>query len=63
MNGAATRLQLEKAAEARARETRDLVTRHMPEAVSFIRELYQCGLIEGWRNVHSFRFLKEGPQP
>lgn len=30
---------------------RSLVLAEIPDAVPFIRELHQAGLIDGWRNV------------
>lgn len=49
MNGESK--QLDASAQARAEAMRSLVLAEIPDAVPFIRELHQAGLIDGWRNV------------
>lgn len=46
-------------AQARAAENRDLVRAHLPEALPFIKELHELGMIDGWRNVESVELLTE----
>lgn len=56
-------MNTQQSAEERAQATRALIKQHLPEAVPFIRELHQLGMIDGWRNVHSFRLITEGSKP
>lgn len=42
---------LSAAAQARVHQNRALVHEHMPEALPFIKELHELGMIDGWRNV------------
>lgn len=48
--------------QARAAENRDLVREHLPEALPFIKELHEMGMIDGWRNVESVELLTESEQ-
>lgn len=43
-------------------QTKALVHTHMPELVPIIKELHECGLINGWRNVGEVVLFKEGEQ-
>lgn len=52
--------------QVRAAENRALVREHLPEALPFIKDLVDEGLIDGWRNVESvevFADHNEGGQP
>lgn len=42
---------LSAAAQARVHENRALVREHLPEALPFIKELHELGMISGWRAV------------
>jgi hypothetical protein len=42
---------LSAAAQARVHENRALVHEHLPEALPFIKELHELGMIPGWRAV------------
>lgn len=42
---------LSAAAQARVHENRALVREHLPEALPFIKELHELGMIAGWRAV------------
>lgn len=44
---------LSKAEQARVAEVRAQVHEHIPEALPFIKQLHEFGMIEGWRNVKS----------
>lgn len=44
---------LSAAAQARVAENRALVHEHLPEALPFIKELHELGMISGWRAVES----------
>lgn len=57
---------LTPAAQARVRENRALVHEHLPEALPFIKELHELGLIDGWRNVEDVTMTptqETGSQP
>lgn len=41
-------------------QNKALVCTHMPEMVPIIKELHECGLIDGWRSVVKVVVLKEG---
>ena len=43
--------ELTEAERARIAETRHRFYECMPELVPAVRELVECGLIDGWRNV------------
>jgi hypothetical protein len=43
-------------------QTKALVHAHMPELVPIIKELHECGLIDGWRNVGEVVLFKDGAQ-
>lgn len=42
---------LTTAEQARVAETRAAVREHLPEAMPFIKELHELGMIDGWRDV------------
>ena len=44
---------LSAAAQARVHKNRALVHEHLPEALPFIKELHELGMIPGWRSVES----------
>lgn len=46
-----------EAAQARASEMRAAVHEHVPEALPFIKELHEMGMIDGWRNVESVEMI------
>ena len=43
--------ELSAAEKAKVAENRAAVHTHIPEAVSFIAELHEAGMIDGWRGV------------
>lgn len=57
---------LSAAAQARVAENRALVHEHLPEALPFIKELHELGMIDGWRDVvevEVFPNSESGGQP
>lgn len=48
----------EKAAIAQRRE---FVHEHLPEAVDFVKQLHELGMIEGWRNVTRVGMIEDAP--
>lgn len=44
-------LPLTSADQARIASNRALVREHMPDALPFIKDLHEMGLISGWRDV------------
>lgn len=48
--------------QARVAENRALVREHLPEAMPFIKDLHEAGLIEGWRNVETVEVFTDSNQ-
>lgn len=54
---------LSAAAQARVHKNRALVHEHLPEALPFIKELHELGMIPGWRSVESVEvFSNSNPE-
>lgn len=48
--------------QARVAENRALVLEHIPEAVPFIKDLHELGMIDGWRSVESVEVFADHKQ-
>ncbi|HJW25160.1 MAG TPA: hypothetical protein VJ576_09700 [Rhodocyclaceae bacterium] len=49
--------QLSEAEQAAVAGNREFVLEHMPDAVPFIKELHDLGMIDGWRSVDNCQIL------
>ena len=46
--------------QAKVAMKKAFVEAHLPEAVPLVKDLYQAGLIDGWRSVAEVRLLNKG---
>ena len=49
---------LSESEQAEVVKKREMVLTYLPEAVSFIKDLHEAGLIDGWRSVEKVELIK-----
>lgn len=62
INGRGELRKLSAAEQAEVAKNRELVRLHIPEMEAFVKELYEAGMIDGWRSVGKVVFRDIGGQ-